>query len=113
MRRPGPDPDAVLPHTDSTRTVVPAQAGTHVSRMQEGHPTPADAAILDINLSSTLSYPLADRLAANAVPFVFLTGFDGWALPEAYRSAPRLSKPCLMDNVVVTVGQLMTGAEAC
>jgi CheY-like chemotaxis protein len=75
--------------------------------------TPADAAILDINLSSTLSYPLADRLAANAVPFVFLTGFDGWALPEAYRSAPRLSKPCLMDNVVVTVGQLMTGAEAC
>jgi CheY-like chemotaxis protein len=74
---------------------------------------PVDAAILDVNLSSTLSYPLADRLAADAVPYVFLTGYDGWALPEAYRSAPRLSKPCLMDSVVVTVGQLMTGAEAC
>ncbi|MBB4153873.1 CheY-like chemotaxis protein [Sphingomonas jinjuensis] len=72
-----------------------------------------DAAVLDVNLSSTLSYPLADRLAADAIPYVFLTGYDVWALPEAYRSVPRLSKPCLMDSVVVMVGRLMTGAEAC
>lgn len=72
-----------------------------------------DAAIIDVNLAGALSYPLADRLAANDVPYVFLTGYDGWALPEAYRSVPRLSKPCFIDKVVATLGKLMTRADVC
>lgn len=72
-----------------------------------------DSAIIDVNLAGTLSYPLADRLTASDVPFLFLTGYDGWALPEAYRSANRLSKPCFVDKVVETLGELMTRAEPC
>jgi len=34
-----------------------------------------DLAILDLNLGGELSYPVAERLEAMAVPFVFTTGY--------------------------------------
>src|SRR4051812_18956507 len=35
-----------------------------------------DGALLDINLSGTLSFPLAAALEGQGVPFVFMTGYD-------------------------------------
>ena len=35
-----------------------------------------DAAVLDVNLGGELIYPLADVLAADHVPFVFITGIE-------------------------------------
>lgn len=52
-----------------------------------------DLAMLDVNLDGEHSYPLANRLRERAVPFAFLTGYDRWALPPAYRDVPRLHKP--------------------
>ncbi len=52
-----------------------------------------DAAVLDINLHGQRSYPIADKLAARGIAFVFTTGYDGGALDEAYRGYPRCSKP--------------------
>ncbi len=52
-----------------------------------------DAAVLDVNLSGALSYPIADRLTERNVPFVFVTGYDGWAMPATYRDVLRLAKP--------------------
>jgi DNA-binding response OmpR family regulator len=52
-----------------------------------------DLAILDINLRGELVYPLADDLAARAVPFIFLTGYSTLTLPERLRASPRLAKP--------------------
>lgn len=53
-----------------------------------------DLAILDINLSGTMVYPLADYLRARGVPFVFLSGYSGSNLPERFRAVTRLNKPC-------------------
>ena len=72
---------------------------------------PIDAAILDVNLEGTTSYPIADRLGEQSVPYVFLTGYDGWALPDAYRDAPRVAKPFSMRAVLACVEQLV-GVEA-
>jgi CheY-like chemotaxis protein len=35
----------------------------------------ADLAILDVNLNGEETYPLADSLAARAIPFIFATGY--------------------------------------
>lgn len=71
-----------------------------------------DAAVLDVNLEEALSYPIADRLGTRDVPYVFLTGYDGWSLPAAYREAPRLAKPFSSGSVVRMVEQLVaTGSE--
>lgn len=59
-----------------------------------------DAAVLDVNLEGATSYTIADRLSDRAVPFMFLTGYDGWALPEPYRGAPRLGKPFVMKQAL-------------
>lgn len=66
-----------------------------------------DAAVLDVNLEGAHSYAIADRLGAMAVPYLFLTGYDGWALPETYRSAPRIAKPFSMRAVLDCVTNLL------
>ena len=52
-----------------------------------------DGAVLDINLRDERVYPVADALAARGVPFVFLTGYDARAIPDAYAGVPRCEKP--------------------
>ena len=52
-----------------------------------------DAAVLDLNLGEERLWPVADRLRGLGVPFVFATGYDAHASPEAYRATPRCEKP--------------------
>jgi DNA-binding NtrC family response regulator len=54
---------------------------------------PIDAAVLDINLGSTRSDPVADALHAHNVPFVFVTGYDEVMLPPLHAEVPRCEKP--------------------
>jgi DNA-binding response OmpR family regulator len=37
---------------------------------------PVDAAILDVNLGSCRSYPVAEEVAAKGIPFIFASGYD-------------------------------------
>ena len=55
-----------------------------------------DAALLDVNLSGKVVYPVADILASKNVPFAFITGYGTAALPDKYANAPVLQKP--VDN---------------
>ena len=52
-----------------------------------------DAAVLDVNLGGELIYPLADVLAADRVPFVFITGYGADEIEQRYASVPILQKP--------------------
>jgi two-component system, response regulator PdtaR len=52
-----------------------------------------DMAILDINLSGELAYPLAEDLAQRNIPFFFLSGYGGESIPVQFRNVPRLAKP--------------------
>lgn len=71
-----------------------------------------DAAVLDVNLEGSNSYPIADRLVDQAVPYMFLTGYDGWALPQPYRDAPRVAKPFTVHMVLAHLGRLLGSEEA-
>lgn len=73
---------------------------------------PLDVAVLDVNLEEALSYPIADRLRERSVPYLFLTGYDGWSLPTAYRSDARLAKPFAMPAVVEMLERLTTSEQA-
>jgi hypothetical protein len=52
-----------------------------------------DAAVLDVNLGGEMIYPLADVLAADHVPFVFITGYGAEAIERRYSNVPILQKP--------------------
>lgn len=71
-----------------------------------------DAAVLDVNLGQTTTYPIADRLKELGAPWVFVTGYDEWSMPSPYRGTPRLAKPFTMAHVIDTVVTLVAGKEA-
>ncbi len=52
-----------------------------------------DAAVLDVNLSGELVYPLAEWLKENRVPFVFCSGYEQLETHTAYDQWPRVRKP--------------------
>jgi CheY-like chemotaxis protein len=54
---------------------------------------PVDAAVLDINLSGEMVYPLAEHLYRHGIPFVFTTGYAVADLPERFRVFDCLRKP--------------------
>ena len=56
-----------------------------------------DAALLDINLSGELVYPLADALIAGNVPFVFVTGYGAESIDRRYADVHVLQKPVKRD----------------
>jgi DNA-binding response OmpR family regulator len=51
------------------------------------------AAVLDINLIGQTVIPVADRLAALGVPFLFTTGYTGEGRRGLHEAAPTLVKP--------------------
>ena len=52
-----------------------------------------DVAILDVNIRGGHVYPVAEQLRARGIPFVLASGYEDWALCEAFRNEPRLNKP--------------------
>lgn len=53
-----------------------------------------DVAVLDINLDSGTSLPVAEALMARGIPFIFATGYsDPSMLPEAFAHIAILPKP--------------------
>ena len=64
------------------------------------------AAVLDINLAGQAVWPVADRLAALGVPFVFSTGYDDKHTEPHHAEAPRFVKPFDLNTLVAMVQQL-------
>ena len=69
-----------------------------------------DAAILDINLKGQMVFPLADVLREQGVPFVFATGYDAAAIPEAYRDVPLWEKPFRPEDLAKALPDIVQKA---
>jgi CheY-like chemotaxis protein len=52
-----------------------------------------DLALLDVNLDGEHIYPVAEALREAGIPFVFMTGYDPWAIDSRFSDAPHLEKP--------------------
>ena len=66
-----------------------------------------DLAILDVNLDGHDVYPVADLISKRGLPFMFVTGYGGRGLPEAYRARPTLQKPFQLDELKQMLAQLL------
>ncbi len=66
-----------------------------------------DLAILDVNIEGDQEFPVADILMARGKPFVFVTGYGGHGLPEAYRGRPALQKPFQIEDLKKTLAALV------
>jgi CheY-like chemotaxis protein len=59
-----------------------------------------DGAVLDVNLRGEKAYLVADALRDRRIPFVLATGYEPWALPDAYRDVPRCEKPVDLRHLI-------------
>lgn len=73
---------------------------------------PPDIALLDVNLGTEQSYPVADELFQRSVPVALLTGYDTSALPAPYRTLPCLRKPFDMASIRAMLSGLLRQDEA-
>src|SRR5262245_46788028 len=69
--------------------------------------TPIDAALVDINIKSELVYPLADRLRARNVPFVFTTGYDRNSVAAGFEDVPVWEKPINLPALIHDLAGMM------
>jgi DNA-binding response OmpR family regulator len=67
-----------------------------------------DAALLDVDLNGVRCWPIAEILAARAIPFAFTTGFAGSiATPERFAGYPVLTKPYREEDVLAVLRKLL------
>lgn len=66
------------------------------------------AAVLDQNLVGELVTPVADRLTALGIPFLFATGYDKDHDMRGHNAAPVVRKPFNSEELVAAVEALMS-----
>lgn len=64
-----------------------------------------DVAVLDMNLNGQRSDPIADLLTANAVPFIFATGYDLHELRHG--NVELIEKPYRQDQLVAALARAL------
>lgn len=69
-------------------------------------------ALLDVNLGSETSFPIADALAREHVPFGFVTASEQAQLPERFADRPFLRKPFDVRHLDEEVRMLAEAARA-
>lgn len=63
------------------------------------------AAVLDVNVNGEMVFPVARKLEAKAIPFLFLTGYDTIEMwPPDLRHARRLTKPVNAQELYAACG---------
>jgi CheY-like chemotaxis protein len=65
-----------------------------------------DVALLDVNLAGRSARPVAERLAASGIPFVFATGYGNNELTRQFAS-PVLQKPFDIDRLALSLAEAM------
>jgi DNA-binding response OmpR family regulator len=71
-----------------------------------------NAAVLDINLQGAAVSPVADRLAALGVPFVFATGYGEDCDRGLHTARPLLAKPFGLDRLVASISSPLIKSAA-
>jgi CheY-like chemotaxis protein len=59
----------------------------------ETHGRSVDHVILDLDLHGKKTYPIASRLVALKIPFIFVSGYSRESIETPYRRFPHCEKP--------------------
>lgn len=70
--------------------------------------TPPSLAILDVNLGSTNSFPIADELLKRDIPFIFATGYgEQGQFPDVHRGRNVVQKPYTTENLAKALVEIV------
>lgn len=66
-----------------------------------------DIAVLDINLAGEPAFPVAARLTASGVPFVFATGYGKQGVPPEWAPQPVIQKPFRIETLAAALRRIL------
>jgi len=66
-----------------------------------------DAAIVDANLAGVSASPVASALTARGLPFIVLSGYSPEQLPDAFRGALFIKKPCRPNQIIRALNSMI------
>lgn len=79
-----------------------------IAAIEERRP---DVAVLDVNLDGEEVYPVAERLKAQGVPFVFTTGYGADGLKPEWVHTPVVQKPFRADMLAKALLSVLASAQ--
>lgn len=104
------DAEDILRRLGASDVVTAASVGVAIALIEETSPT---IAMLDINLGDQTSFPIADRLSEEGIPFLFATGYGEQAqLPGDHKARVVLQKPYTLKNVARAMPVLIGTPDA-
>ena len=71
---------------------------------------PPDVALLDVNLAGEPVFPLAEKLAARGVPFLFITGYGRAGFNQRWADRDVIQKPFTFEVLTRALAKIL-GAE--
>jgi len=71
-----------------------------------------NGAVLDVNIGGEKVFPVAERLQARGVPFIFATGYGAAGVSAAFDSAPILAKPFRLRALRQALATVLTPPAA-
>lgn len=64
-------------------------------------------AVLDISVGGCNIWPVAETIERRGLPFLFMSGYGGDSLPEAFHDRPLLNKPCTIQKLKQAIDRLL------
>ncbi|MFC3713180.1 HWE histidine kinase domain-containing protein [Sphingoaurantiacus capsulatus] len=99
------DAEDVLNRLGATEATTASTVDAGLEAIDNFQPT---VAMLDINLGDRSSYPVADKLDDDSIPFIFASGYGEQAqLPERHQQRVVLQKPYTLENVARALHKLI------
>ena len=71
-----------------------------------------DAAVLDVNLGTETSLPVAERLDAEGVPLMVVSGYAERSMPQGLQGRRRLAKPYRAQDLAAGIEALLNEETA-
>lgn len=101
------DAEDILTKLGATRVVTAASVAQAREELARDR---FQVAVLDVNLGTETSLPVAEQLQAAGIPFVFATGYgEQFRLPDALAGTPVLQKPYTAVNMARALRDLLAG----
>jgi CheY-like chemotaxis protein len=67
-----------------------------------------DAAVIDLNIRGGKVFPVARTLAERGIPFLVVSGYGDFSMPEEWQDRPTLTKPFSQDALEAALKALLT-----
>lgn len=73
---------------------------------------PLDAAVIDLNIRGGKVYPVARTLSRRGIPFLVVSGYGDFSMPDEWRDRPTLTKPFTAEALEAELRALLASPVA-